>query len=446
MIIFIPCMEWAINSVPVKINSGFYMNKKRSFKLLTKSSLIYLLFTFIAFFLSALFLTNEADEYIDGELHKRFHYSERRIDRAFRTDDLKRAERYAEITRLDSLTSINGYPYYTDTLITDADTQELQEFRKKTYIINHEGTNYRVEILKSIHDFSNLRDDIFGSLIPAFLLLALGVVLFNFALSGYFFSPLNKILQIMRNYKPGRGPVDTINTSTKEFEKMQDLFLEMIHRIDEDYNSLKEYTENMSHEIQTPLAIIRNKLENLMAREKIMQHHAGEIKLIYDEVNYLSRLGNTLNLLTKIENREFMNAVTLKTKPVIEKHVNTIKESAETKSLHIEQILDNDHRVFMDPVLFDIIIKNVLKNAVLYASSEGPVRIESFKDSLRISNSGPPLGISEEQLFKRFNRKNNSSKSLGLGLAIVKKICELNDLRIFYKYEKGRHVFSIQNP
>jgi signal transduction histidine kinase len=291
-----------------------------------------------------------------------------------------------------------------------------------------------------------LRDDIFGSLIPAFLFLALGVVLFNFALSGYFFSPLNKILQIMRNYKPGRGPVDTINTSTKEFEKMQDLFLEMIHRIDEDYNSLKEYTENMSHEIQTPLAIIRNKLENLMAREKIMQHHAGEIKLIYDEVNYLSRLGNTLNLLTKIENREFMNAVTLKTKPVIEKHVNTIKESAETKSLHIEQILDDDHRVFMDPVLFDIIIKNVLKNAVLYASSEGPVRIESFKDSLRISNSGPPLGISEEQLFKRFNRKNNSSKSLGLGLAIVKKICELNDLRISYKYEEGRHVFSIQNP
>jgi signal transduction histidine kinase len=224
---------------------------------------------------------------------------------------------------------------------------------------------------------------------------------------------------------------------------MQQLFHEMVDRIEHDYRNLKEYTENMAHEIQTPLTIIRNKTENLIADEALMGQHASTIKIIYDETNHISKLGNTLNLFTKIENQEFSNQEQIHTRAVIEKHLDSISEEARLKSLKVEKDLSEQHNLFIDPLLLDIVLKNLLRNALRYGSQEGPIKIKTTAGSFSISNYGSPLEEEHERLFERFYRANGKQTSQGLGLSLVKKICDLNNLIISYKYENNQHLFSV---
>ena len=279
---------------------------KRNIRLLVKITFVFIIFAFIAFYSSAVFLTHEADEFIDASLNGRFNFTEYKvkyhISQGKTPENLKH---YGEVQPLTVLPDTNKYPVISDTTIYDSELDVNRAYKKKVTIINVDDKYYKLTMTKLIDDFMRLREDIFGSLIPAFILLAVSFVIFSYLLSGYYFRPFNKILELMRTYKVGqRRDVQKINTNTLEFNKMQDLFHEMIYRIEGDYKRLKEYTEHMAHEIQTPLTIIRNKTENLISDNSIMDKHSETVKILYEETNHLSKLGTTLNLLTKIENNE----------------------------------------------------------------------------------------------------------------------------------------------
>ena len=403
------------------------MKKEKNIRLLVKITFVFIIFAFIAFYSSAVFLTNEADEFINTNLDWRFSFTEYKVkyhlSQGRTPEELKH---YGEVKPLTVLPDTNNYPVISDTTIYDSELDVNRAFKKKITILNVDGKYYQLTMIKLIDDFMRLREDIFGSLIPAFILLAVSFVIFSYLLSGYYFMPFNKILELMRTYKVGQhSDVKRINTNTLEFNKMQDLFHEMIYRIENDYKRLKEYTEHMAHEIQTPLAIIRNKTENLISDSLIMDKHSETVKIIYEETNHLSKLGTTLNLLTKIENNEFNNSVNVVTKPVIEKHISAVSEILQLKSLPIETDLSPEHSLFIDPILFDIIMKNLLNNAINYSASEGPIKIKTDKNILIFANYGEELPFPGEQVFERFKRNGNSRSSLGLGLALVKKICDL---------------------
>lgn len=423
------------------------MSCQRSYKLLSKTTLFYLLFTFLAFFGSAMFLTREVDQFIRRELENRFAMSERRIKRHIESGQtLDKIHPTVRAKLLQQPYQPFAAPVYSDTMIYNADLDEMQQFCMKTTVLQVNGQAYQIASWKSMDDFVRLRDDTFEALIPAFIALAAVIVLFNFFLSGYFFRPFTAILDLMKTYQVGqRQDLKSISTSTLEFKKMQDLFHQMIDRIEQDYRNLKEYTENMAHEMQTPLAIIRNKTENLIGDASVMKRHAETVKLIYQESNHLSKLGSTLNLLTKIENGEFNHALQVKTAPVIEKHVAAIAETIALKSLAIELQLSETHEFLIDPFLLDIVIKNLLSNAVSYGTSDGPIRIQTTSGAFAISNYGPPLEISADKLFERFNASRPSKNSMGLGLALVKKITELNQIQIDYRYQDARHVFTLKS-
>lgn len=421
------------------------MKKFQSIKLLSKTTLYYLGFTFLAFFLSAVILIHEAEEFINDELAHRFNYTERKIRRQLETGKFPdRIPSSAVLTQVAD----NSYPtetsVYSDTLIFNAETEEMQLYRKKKIFFKEGDIYYKLAITKSLEDFYRLKNDIFGALIPVFVILAVAIIAFNSLLAGSLFKPFNKILSQMRTYQVGAEDGNkNVQTTTTEFRRMQHLFHEMVNRIENDYRNLKEYTENMAHEIQTPLTIIRNKTENLIADETVMAHHASAVKIIYNETNHISKLGNTLNLITKIENQEFQNAERIQTRPVIEKHLESISEVATLKSIQVEKDLSDQHFLIIDPFLLDILLKNLLRNALHYGTKEGPIRINTTDKSISISNYGTPLENGHERLFERFFRENGSQASQGLGLSLVKKICDLNNLTILYTYENNQHVFTI---
>ncbi|MBN2571964.1 MAG: HAMP domain-containing histidine kinase [Ignavibacteriales bacterium] len=422
------------------------MAKSRTVKLLTKTTFIYLIFTFTTFLIVAWFLLGESNEFIRKELDMRYYMFEHRIENFIeKGKPLDRLPPLTVVTELSEKPDTSKFPIISDTMIYDATRDKEMMFRKKTTIINVQEKYYKLELPVPIDDYIRLKDDIFETLIPAFIILAVIIALFNFFISGYLFRPFNKILETMKTFKVGwTSELTRINTTTKEFKRMQETFHQMLERIEEDYQHLKEYTENMAHEIQTPLSIIRSKTENLISDESVMKKYSDTVKSIYDQTNHLSKLGHTLNLLTKIENREFTNTKNIKTKELIENHITAVSELVELKEMEINATLSESHTLLIDPYLFDIVVKNLVRNAITYGSNKEPIEIKTTEKTFEISNYGEILNFSADKLFERFYHTDHEKGAIGLGLAIVKKICELNNLKISYAYSEGKHIFKIK--
>ena len=252
----------------------------------------------------------------------------------------------------------------------------------------------------------------------------------------------------MKSYTVGKKvELREFKSSTKEFCTLKNLFEQMINRTEHDYKTLKEYTENMSHEMQTPLAIIRNKIEKLMSNDVLMKENSEAVKNIYQQTNFLSKLASSLNLLTKIENKEFKNNSEIKTYCIIKNHIESVKELAELKNLKFDLKLNRNHTLNIDPYLLDIILKNLISNALKYSTQDTIIEINTSKDELTISNYSKEQKLDCVKIFDRFYKANSNDNSLGLGLALVKKICDINNIKIsFLKNVKNSfNLKQIQN-
>ena len=416
---------------------------KRKFKLLSKVVLFYLFFTLVSFIISAVILQNEADKHMHRILENRFQHRERYIEHKLEHEPRKmQDDDFARVKKVEGIPE-NFHPVYTDTVMVNKQTQRENIYRKKTTYLTVNGTHYRLEMTKEADELYGFRDDVFHIVLPVFIILALAIFLTNYVLSGYLFDPFRRILKQMSQYRIGQsGSLDHIKTSTYEFDRLKQLYENMRQRIENDYYQLKEYTENMSHELQTPLSIIQNKTESLLSANDLKPEQAEQLKSIYEETQQLSRMGRALNLITHIENQEFQNIQTINTASVIRSHVDNIREIAEMKQLDIETNLNEQHTMTIDAGLLDILVRNLLKNAMRYSHPSTTIYIETGEKQLQVINQGDEPQFPEEEVFKRF-RKGKQNKSLGLGLAIVKKICEVSNLHIDYKYREGKHIFTV---
>ncbi|MFO8022315.1 MAG: HAMP domain-containing sensor histidine kinase [Perlabentimonas sp.] len=422
--------------------------KERKVKLLTKTTLIYLIFILVAFFSTAGFIIKRTNQFIQDDTEHYFQRKERRLFSTYRKGEFK----LDEVRGLERLSNVSdtlekNYPHYKDTTIYISQMDETLLFRVKTILVELDGELFKYKMHKSINDFDKFKHGLVSTIVHTFIILAVILALFSFFLSGLLFRPFHKLLALMAKYKVGRGiSPPSVNTSTSEFMKMQELFTRMIHRIEDDYKNLKEYTENMAHEMQTPLAITRSKTELLISDNTVMDKHASTVKTIYDEVNQLSNLSNTLNLLTKIENGEYNNVLDIKTDAIINRHIEAVREMIELKGFSVDVSLDTNHTLNIDPYLFDIMIKNLMRNALRYGDTDEPIKIETEGNKLVISNKGKPLAFNPDKIFQRFVGSNGSKYSLGLGLALVKRICDINQLDINYAYINQHHTFTIISP
>ncbi|WP_456439185.1 sensor histidine kinase [Caldithrix abyssi] len=421
------------------------MSGRRPIKLLNKTTAFYLIFSFLVFFISAFIMSKMANQYIDSYVQNRFSKFDWRLKKHLTKDStLSRLPRYLKLRRLSDRQLLQKLPVVKDTIIYNESIDEYQHYRKRLAAIKVGKDYYVYETRVHVGDFYRLRDDFLASMFFVFGALALGLIAFNYFLSGYLFRPFYQILNVMKTYKVGQQTSSpAISTTTEEFIKMQKLFQKMLDQIEKDYRNLKEYTEDMAHEIQTPLAIIRNKLETLMRDEAALERHGEAIQVIYRQINHLSHLGNVLNLITRIENGEFKNTRIIRTKPIIEEHLQPVKELAELKGLKITLDLNEEHAFNIDPYLFELVLKNLVRNAIQHAPTGASITIKTDEQSLIISNVGAELDFPPQQLFKRFVKRKNNGETLGLGLALVKKICDLNELNVSYEYLNGRHVFKI---
>ncbi|SDK19790.1 Signal transduction histidine kinase [Catalinimonas alkaloidigena] len=331
---------------------------------------------------------------------------------------------------------------------------ELKPYRGFRGIREINGRQYEMQIYRSMELESQILNQTVATLSYGLVTLTILLLLSSYLLSRFLWRPFYRTLEVIRQYSFRQEvPLQLPGSSTHEFNELNSLFTQMTERLEHDYRNIKEYTENISHEIQTPLAIIRAKTEHLINSENADPDKMRNLGSIHEACSTLSRLSRTLSLISKIDNQEFNNAQQIELKPTVEQTLFRFKELAELKDIEVTAELEEGVAVRLDPYLLDLLLGNLMKNAVHHNFHGGKIWISLRPHHFSIANTGEPLDFDREKLFERFPRNGmgcarngangRSRASLGLGLAIVKKISELNNIRVGYAYEKNLHEFSL---
>lgn len=230
------------------------------------------------------------------------------------------------------------------------------------------------------------------------------------------------------------------------FNELNDSILELIERIRSNYQSNRQFTQNASHELQTPLAIIKGHVELLFNSPRLQEKEIESLGVIMQNTNRLSKLNHALILLSKIENNRYSDFETVNIKGVIKEMLNNFKDLIQLQELEIQEVYHNDLKVEMSETLAEILFANLFQNAIRYNIEEGFIRIKLEGKSVSITNSGVVLNVPTETLFKRFKRESSVEESLGLGLSIVKRICESYNVEVVYTHKNGLHQLLLKFP
>lgn len=305
-------------------------------------------------------------------------------------------------------------------------------------------THYYLSAYWGLVESDDITDAVLTALGWTILILLIVTAVLAALVSRTILAPFNHTLTVIQAFQLKRQePVILPKSRTKEFEQLNLFLSDMMHKARNDYQSLKEFTENASHELQTPIAIMRGKLEFLFDTP-LTDEQARLLGSCQQSLDKLSKMGQSLSLLTKIENREFIVPEPVNLSKLLEDSLFAFQELLELKSIRLEHEIASGVKIKMHPVLADILLSNLLSNAIRHnLPQDGYIRVKLTNDALLIENSGTPLKESANLMFERFKKGSGSSNSIGLGLAIVRRICEQSKLGISYENKGEQHRIGL---
>lgn len=318
-------------------------------------------------------------------------------------------------------------------------------YRQLAHVIPINGINYQLIIKNSQEQKVALMTSFTKVVLFVFAGLCLATLLFNWIMSRRLWQPFHQSLQkIKKADLQQMKDIRFDTTETYEFNQLNESLDAMSRKIYGDYVSMKEFTENAAHEMQTPIAVVQSKLELLLQDGNLHDEQVQSVLQAEDALNRLSRLNQGLLLLAKIENNQFIAEGEISFAVITKKYLSQFSELIQQKQLEAETEFTNDFKIPLHPLLADSLISNLLGNAIKYNYQGGKIRITTTAHSYDISNTSELDAIPADKLFKRFSSSpENNTKSNGLGLAIVKKIADANNLSVLYEGGNNMHSFTI---
>jgi signal transduction histidine kinase len=234
-------------------------------------------------------------------------------------------------------------------------------------------------------------------------------------------------------------------TRIEEFHQLNDVISAMIEKSIDDYSTLKEFSENASHEIQTPLSIIKLKSELLMQDKTLKESQLKGISTIYTAANRLSKLNHDLVFLTKIDSNQFLELTAINLTEFVNKKLSHFEDLIVLKNIAVNKDFSASPKLLVNDTLIYVMITNLLNNSIKHNVEGGEINLRIRENELVVENTGLPLpkGEKANDLFLRFKKASQSKDSSGLGLALVKRIVDLYGMHIDYKVKENIHSISI---
>jgi two-component system OmpR family sensor kinase len=344
-------------------------------------------------------------------------------------------------------------------------TNEYRLLVTSFYFIN--GQYYRITTYSFIPSFYQLLPGVVDSFKWILLLLLVLVIVSAGLISKYILAPFKRTLRVIQYFDlKQKEAIRLPETRTSEFRELNGFLKKMTEKAREDYQSLKEFTENASHELQTPTAIIRGKLDLLMESD-IRDEQAILIAEMQNALERLSRIHSSLTLLTKLENHEYEAGTTVCISLLARETLTSFEELIQLKSLTLLTTIEEKVYIPLPSSLADLLLANLISNAIRHnvppvegkgaagiacgkpsaaegaEGEKGLIRVILNREGLIIANTGREPQVPTAELFERFKKGNPGSDSIGIGLAIVRQICDLGHFTIDYQYRSGFHLLAV---
>nr|WP_299342432.1 HAMP domain-containing sensor histidine kinase [Allomuricauda sp.] len=331
---------------------------------------------------------------------------------------------------------------FRDTMLYDPFENEPELFRELTSTVELDEKIYHVIVRSHVIE----SDDVLEPIVASFISILAGAffVLFflnkkrNRKLWEPFFGSLTRLKSFsLQSDEPLIFPESNI----QEFQELNQELVEITNKLKVDYRNLKQFTADMSHETQTPLAIIQAKVENIINQNDINSTQYGELTAIQKEIKRLSQLNANLILLAKIDNHQFPEQEPINlTRLLKEKIENFSTLTSQEFQLSVKK---RPKSLMMNANLAHALLNNLLTNAVKYGDGDKPIFIHILHNELAIGNYGKKTLRNPEKLFDRFYKEGKHPKSNGFGLSIVKKICDHYGFDASYIFKENHHVFKV---
>lgn len=347
-----------------------------------------------------------------------------------------------EITKKEALIIKDTYSDTSMYISKGHDYQELEPYRMLSTAFEDDGHYYKLRIIKSIVEKEKLINEISRNLIFLYITLIISIIVINNLILRKVWRPFYNLLDQLKRYHIGKNDLlPSVKTSTREFKDLQEAIQTLLEHSRSSFEQQKQFIGNASHELQTPLAISLNKLELLIENDDLNEAQSQEIGETMEIIQRLIRLNKSLLLLSKIENRQFFNNQKVSFNAIIKKGVDELEDIANYKSIVFKTIENNEIEKVIDPALAEILINNLLRNAVFH-NKNSTVEITINSQQIKIQNKGTEA-LNHKTIFNRFQKFNTNQQSSGLGLSIVLAICELYNYKINYDFINQNHQFTI---
>ncbi|MCE1199051.1 MAG: HAMP domain-containing histidine kinase [Marinilabiliales bacterium] len=411
---------------------------RTTLNLLSISLFVYL-FGVIAFYYS---LRLQVDQNVNQEMLRRKGTLLRQMQEAHNSSAQKPGRN--EIVVITPVEKPTLHDNYRDTLLFDKEENRYHLYRQLGFTETINDQSYEIRIFKSLEETDTLIIQIIATMTGLVILLIITLLIVNRYSSrlvwGAFYDTLDKVNSYDLN---SHEDFSLQESDIQEFTDLNNVLHKMTDRIRDDYFNLKEYTENASHEIQTPLAIIHSKLELLLQSGELNEKQYKALADAYEASVRLAKYNKTLILLAKIENKQFPEEREVVLSEIADNLLESLEDLIRARELQVERYFAAGVKVKMNPYLAEMLVVNLVKNAIRHNVRGGKLILEVTNRNLRISNTGSAGALDGAELFKRFHTSSKSPESLGLGLAIVSKICLLYHFEIHYNYQEGLHCMQV---
>jgi signal transduction histidine kinase len=411
------------------------LDKYNRISLLT-TILVIIVTGFIYYFTISYILTDQVDKDLLVEENEIFEHVKlnHNLPEVFKSEDLK--------ILFKNIGQDTMPRQFSNTQFWDDKEKEQEAARCLQSWVRVNGVNYSIHIIESKVETEELIRLIFLITLGIILLLIIALITINRFVIRNLWQPFYDMLRQIKLFNvTDQNSITPLTTGIEEFRDMNEEISAMSARVKQDYQELKIFVENAAHELMTPIAVMNSKLDTLIQTGGLNDEQGTLIGDMYGTMGKLTRLNKVMLLLTKIENNLINDQEALDVRATIETACSEFQDLAYNKELRLHTEL-TDVTLFMSKTLLDILLGNLLGNAIRHNRTGGAVTVKLNQQALIIQNTGKFEALDAGTIFRRFQKASDSEGS-GLGLTLARQICENNGFRLQYSFEDHLHTFTV---
>ena len=326
--------------------------------------------------------------------------------------------------------------------------EEMEPYRVlETYFIDKNGNHHKLEIRTATVEEDDFIESLLIALVILYILIIASILIINNISLKKIWKPFYSTLNYLSDYQFGQNKKLISNkTPITEFKLLDSEIAKMISRNENSVYQQKQFIENASHELQTPIAVALNQIDVLLESDELTQKNYLEINQIRNTLKRMSTLNQSLLMLSKIENQQFKDKEQVVFNSVVKTMISDFNSILEFKSIALELIENGEFKTLINKDLAYSLLSNLIKNSIKYNINNGKIIIEIDNLSLKIKNTSKrKTPLNSEDIFSRFYKESEDHLSTGLGLSIVKTIIDNHsNMDVSYAFEDPFHIFSLK--